>query len=109
MNQAQKHFQLSPYSSSYLQLYSSVPRRAGLPSEIPTACNVGEKAACFGGKQREKHWDELSGSPGCLIIPLSATIKIAFVEYIYPSKLICSTFAIAGYTISLQNIGIFLA
>lgn len=49
------------------------------------------------------------GSPGCLIIPLSATIKIAFVEYIYPSKLICSTFAIAGYTISLQNIGIFLA
>lgn len=66
MNQAQKHFQLSPYSSSYLQLYSNVPRRAGLPSEIPTACNMGEKAACFGGKQREMHWDELSGFPRML-------------------------------------------
>lgn len=42
MNQAQKHFQLSLYSSSYLQLYSNVPRRAGLPLDIPTACNVGK-------------------------------------------------------------------
>lgn len=55
------------------------------------------------------HWNELSGPLGRLIISPTVTIKTGFVEYFYPSKLIRSTSAATGCTISLKDMGIFLA
>lgn len=54
-------------------------------------------------EKKKKRWKEFSSPSGVLIVSVAAKIKTGFVEYFYPSKLIYSTSATVGYTISLKK------